>query len=49
VPEPENNDQQSPNLRIPQWWKQVWPKVKVPLQLIAGQLIGWAIRKGLGE
>lgn len=29
-------------------WSRLWSKVKVPAQLIAGQLIGWALRKWLG-
>ncbi|MFD6067266.1 hypothetical protein [Amycolatopsis lurida] len=44
-----NHDQQHPAPNAPRWWQHVWPRVKVPLQLIAGQLIGWAIRKALGE
>jgi hypothetical protein len=34
--------------RQDQPWKQLWPKVKTPLQLIITQLIGWALRKWLG-
>jgi hypothetical protein len=29
-------------------WAEIWPKVKTPLQLILGQVIGWALRKWLG-
>ncbi|MFJ5984394.1 hypothetical protein [Lentzea sp. NPDC092896] len=29
-------------------WSTLWPKVKVAVQVIAGQLIGWALRKWLG-
>ncbi len=47
---PDNHDpQHDPGPRLPHWWKRLWPKAKVPLQLTAGQLIGWALRKWLGE
>ncbi|WP_158075786.1 hypothetical protein [Amycolatopsis coloradensis] len=49
MPGPTNHDQQQPALTAPGWWRHVWPRVKVPLQVLAGQLIGWAIRKALGE
>jgi len=29
-------------------WKQLWQKVKTPLQLLVGQIVGWALRKYLG-
>ncbi len=29
-------------------WRRLWPKVKVPVQLIAGQLLGWMLHKWLG-
>ena len=44
-----DNTPQHPLPRVPHWWKQTWPMIKVPVQLIAGQLIGWLIRKCLGE
>lgn len=39
----------TPDPRAPHWLTRLWPKAKVPLQLLAGQLIGWLLRKLLGE
>ncbi|SDU53986.1 hypothetical protein [Amycolatopsis keratiniphila] len=49
MPGPANHDQLHSAPNSPGWWRHAWPKVKVGLQMIAGQLIGWAIRKVLGE
>jgi hypothetical protein len=29
-------------------WKALWRKIKTPLQLLIGHLIGWALREWLG-
>jgi hypothetical protein len=29
-------------------WRRRWQKMKTPVQVIAGQLIGWALRTWLG-
>jgi hypothetical protein len=29
-------------------WRRRWQKMKTPAQVIAGQLIGWALRTWLG-
>jgi hypothetical protein len=29
-------------------WKGTWQKVKIPVQIVIGQFIGWALRHLLG-
>jgi hypothetical protein len=46
-----NNDQVRRDARRLIRWQalvEAWPKIKTPLQLIASQIIGWAIRRWLG-
>lgn len=46
--EPSNHDRQNHTARQPWQRPSLWPKVKVPAQLIIGQFIGWVLRKWLG-
>jgi hypothetical protein len=46
--EPSDQDQHSHTPREPGRWTRLWPKVKTPVQLIAGPLISWVLHKWLG-